>query len=114
MLMERMWGPFLTLLWLGDSFELFIFPSLSFLHVSSTVLAVTHKVTGIKDTLLKDAGVFLPLLDQNNLTRAILSPVPVYINAVWTSWSRKPLLVQTRSWFNNLILVDLTFLTVQC
>lgn len=56
MLMERMWGPFSTRL--GDSFELCVFPSLSFWHVSSRVLAVTCEVTGIKEHLVERCRCF--------------------------------------------------------
>jgi len=42
--------------------------------------------------LLKNAGVFLPLLDQKILTRPLASPSPVQAKAVWISGSRKHLL----------------------
>lgn len=122
-LMERMWGPFLT--WLGDSFELCIFPSFSFLHVSSRVLAATHKVTGIKEHLVERCKCFPACSWSEQSDQSYTFPSSCLHECSLDIMEQKTLLsspcfcatlllVQTRSWFNNLILVDLTFLTVQC
>lgn len=124
MLMERMWGSFST--WLGDSFELCLFSFLSFLHVSSRVLAVTHTVTGKKEHLVERCRCFPAPSWSEQSDQTCASPSSCLYKWSLNIMEQKKsllssrhscatlLLVQTRSWFNNLILVYLTFLSVQC